>query len=840
METDSSKRQVLINIEQEMRQSYMAYAMSVIIGRALPDVRDGLKPVHRRVLYAMSELGNEWNRSYKKSARIVGDVIGKYHPHGDAAVYDTIVRMAQEFSLRYPLIDGQGNFGSIDGDPPAAMRYTEIRMTRIAGEMLADLERETVDFIANYDDTSREPVVLPAKLPNLLINGSSGIAVGMSTNIPPHNLGEVVDALLAFLAAPHLSSLDLMHYIPGPDFPTGAFLHGTAGVREAYETGKGIVQMRARTSIETDKRTGRNSIIALEIPFQVNKARLIERIAELVNDKRIEGISDLRDESDREGMRIVIELKKDAIPTIVLNQLYKMTPLQESFGVILLAIVDGRPRLLTLKDALALFLSHRREVVRRRTAFDLRKAQDRLHLLAGLKNALDNLDAVLQLIRSGQNPASVRQGLMDQFSFSEVQAQAILDMRLQRLTRLEQGKILTEHAETVALIAKLQTVLASPREIDAIIKEELLDLRARFADARRTQILSETADLSEEDLIAEEDMVVTVSHAGYVKRNAATLYRSQRRGGKGIMGATTREEDFVEHLFVPSTHSFLLFFTTIGRVYWVKVHEIPQGGRTAKGKAIVNLLPLKEREQISAFLPVREFQAGSFIVFATRKGLVKKTELMAYANPRHDGIIALALEEDDEVIGVCLTDGKQEILLSTKKGQAIRFSEEEVRPTGRGTYGVKGIALEEEDAVVSLEILSEGATLLTVSSGGYGKRSEVEEYRVQSRGGKGIITMRTTDKTGEVIGVRQVTDEDHLMLVTDSGRIIRLRMAELRIIGRNTQGVRLLNVGSDERVASLALLAEKEDEVAAEEGQVVVDETSYHTGEEPYTTKEDL
>ena len=840
METDSSKRQVLINIEQEMRQSYMDYAMSVIIGRALPDVRDGLKPVHRRVLYAMSDLANEWNRSYKKSARIVGDVIGKYHPHGDVAVYDTIVRMAQEFSLRYPLIDGQGNFGSIDGDPPAAMRYTEIRMTRVAGELLADIEKETVDFIANYDDTSREPVVLPAKLPNLLINGSSGIAVGMSTNIPPHNLGEVVDALLAFLDAPHLSSLDLMRYIPGPDFPTGAFLYGTAGVREAYETGKGIVQMRARTSIETDKRTGRNSIIGHEIPFQVNKARLIERIAELVNEKRIEGISDLRDESDRDGMRIVIELKKDAIPTIVLNQLYKMTPLQESFGVILLAIVDGRPRLLTLKDALALFLSHRREVVRRRTAFDLRKAQDRLHILAGLKNALDHLDAVLQLIRSGQNPASVRQGLMDQFSFSEAQAQAILDMRLQRLTQLEQGKILAEHAETVALIAKLQTVLASPQEIDAIIKEELLDLRARFADARRTQILSETANLSEEDLIAEEDMVVTVSHAGYIKRNAATLYRSQRRGGKGVVGATTREEDFVEHLFVSSTHSFLLFFTTIGRVYWVRVHEIPQGGRTAKGKAIVNLLPLKEREKISAFLPVRELQAGSFIVFATRKGLVKKTELMAYANPRRDGIIALALEEDDEVIGVRLTDGKQEVLLSTKKGQAIRFSEEEVRPTGRGTYGVKGITLEEGDAVVSLAILSQGATLLTVSSGGYGKRSEVEEYRVQSRGGKGIITMRTADKTGEVIGVRQVTDEDHLMLVTDSGRIIRLRMAELRIIGRNTQGVRLLNVGSDERVASLALLAEKEDEIAAEEGQVMVDETSYHTGEEPYTTKEDL
>jgi len=840
METNTSPHSIPINIEQEMRQSYMDYAMSVIIGRALPDVRDGLKPVHRRALYAMSELGNDWNRPYKKSARIVGDVIGKYHPHGDVAVYDTIVRMAQEFSLRYPLIDGQGNFGSIDGDPPAAMRYTEIRMTRIAGEMLADIERETVDFIPNYDDTSREPVVLPTKLPNLLINGSSGIAVGMSTNIPPHNLGEVVDALLTLLDNPHLSSLDLMKYIPGPDFPTGGFIYGTGGVREAYETGKGIVQMRARTSVETDKRTGKNSIIAHEIPFQVNKARLIERIAELVNEKRVEGISDLRDESDRDGMRIVIELKREAVPTVVLNQLYKMTPLQESFGVIVLAIVDGRPRLLTLKDTLTLFLAHRREVVRRRTVFDLGKAQDRLHVLDGLKIALDNLDAVLSLIRHGQDPAKVRQSLITQFSLSETQAQAILDMRLQRLTQLEQGKILTEHNETVALIAHLQAVLANPTEIDAIIKEELAGLRERFTDERRTQIISETADLSVEDLIAEEDMVVTISHDGYIKRNPATRYRSQRRGGKGVVGATTKEEDFVEHLFVSSTHAFLLFFTTVGRVYWMKVHEIPQGGRTAKGKAIVNLLPLREREKISAYLPVKDFQEGYFVVFATRKGLVKKTELMAYSNPRRDGIIALALEEDDEVIGVRLTDGKQEILLSTRNGQAIRFSEEEVRPTGRGTYGVKGITLEEGDAVVSLEILSKESTLLTVSAGGYGKRSEVDEYRVQSRGGKGIITMRTTQKTGEVISVRQVTDDDHLMLVTDSGRIIRLRMAELRVIGRNTQGVRLLNVGPEERVVSLALLAEKEDEVEAEESMVVVEEVALVADETNHTEEDDL
>lgn len=832
MEPRSDHGLVSVNIEQEMRQSYMDYAMSVIIGRALPDVRDGLKPVHRRVLYAMSELSNDWNRAYKKSARIVGDVIGKYHPHGDVAVYDTIVRMAQEFSLRYPLIDGQGNFGSIDGDPPAAMRYTEIRMTRIAGEMLADLDRGTVDFIPNYDDSTQEPVVLPAKVPNLLINGSSGIAVGMSTNIPPHNLGEVTNALVALLENPSLSNTDLRRYIPGPDFPTAGFIYGTSGIREAYETGKGIIQMRARTSIETNERSGKNTIIVNEIPFQVNKARLIERIAELVNEKRIEGISDLRDESDREGMRIVIELKRDAIPNIVVNQLYKMTPMQESFGVILLAIVDGRPKLLTLKDALTLFLKHRREVVRRRTAFDLKKAQDRLHILDGLKIALDNLDAVLQVIRQGQNPTAVRLTLMAQFSLSESQAQAILDMRLQRLTQLEQGKIIDEHNETVALINRLQEVLASAQEIDAIIKEELNDIKTRFADGRRTEIISETSDLSDEDLIAEEDMVVTVSHEGYIKRNQVTLYRSQKRGGKGVVGANTREEDFVEHLFVSSTHSFLMVFTTKGRVYWVKVHEIPQASRIARGKALVNLLPLREGERISAFLPVREFKGGNFLVFATRKGLVKKTELMSYSNPRRDGIIALALEDDDEVIGVRLTDGQQAVLLSTKSGQAIRFSEEEVRPTGRGTYGVKGITIDDNDAVVSLETINKEATLLTVSARGYGKRSDVEGYRIQSRGGKGVITMRTTDKTGEVVSMRQVKDDDHLMLVTDTGRIIRLRMAELRVIGRNTQGVRLFNTGPDERVVSLALLAEKEDEVAAEEVVVSIEEDITSTEED--------
>ncbi len=805
-------RPPFVNIEQEMRQSYMDYAMSVIIGRALPDVRDGLKPVHRRVLYAMSDLGNDWNRPYKKSARIVGDVIGKYHPHGDTAVYDTIVRMAQEFSLRYPLVDGQGNFGSIDGDPPAAMRYTEIRMTRMAAELLTDLDRDTVDFIANYDDSSQEPSVLPAKLPNLLINGSSGIAVGMSTNIPPHNLGEVVDALVALLADSTLSSGQLMQYIRGPDFPTGGFIHGVVGIREAYETGKGIVQMRARTSIEENDRTGKSSLIVEEIPFQINKARLIERIADLVNEKRIEGISDLRDESDREGMRIVIELKKDVVPDVVLNQLYKMTPMQDSFGVILLAIVDERPQLLTLRHSLVHFLNHRRDVVRRRTAFTLAKAQDRLHLLDGLKIALDNLDAVIQLIRAGENPPNVRRQLTTRFVLSEIQAQAILDMRLQRLTQLEQGKIINEHTETVSLIQQLEHILADPSEIDALIGQELQDLKTRFGDARRTEILAASADLSVEDLIAEEDMVVTISHAGYIKRTAASLYRSQRRGGRGIVAATTRDEDFVEHLFVCSTHAYLLVFTSLGRVYWIKVHEIPQAGRASKGKAIINLLPLGDGEQISAFLPVREFKDDAYVVFATRNGLIKKTDLMAYSNPRQGGIIAISVEDGDAVIGVRLTHAEQDILLSTRRGQAIRFSERDVRPMGRSTRGVKGISLEADDEVVSLAVLNPDESLLTVSSLGYGKRSSMDAYRIQSRAGKGVITIRTTDKTGEVVGVREVTDDDHLMLITDSGRVIRLRMRELRTIGRNTQGVRLFDVDPQERVVSLALLAEDEEE----------------------------
>jgi len=812
MESTLRHNKIPVNIEDEMRQSYMDYAMSVIIRRALPDARDGLKPVHRRILYAMYDLGNEWNKGYKKSARVVGDVIGKYHPHGDSAVYDAIVRMAQEFSMRYPLIDGQGNFGSVDGDPAAAMRYTEIRMARIASELLAGIDKETVEFSPNYDETLKEPRVLPARLPNLLLNGSSGIAVGMTTNIPPHNLHEIANATIALIVDPAISVLKLMQHVPGPDFPTAGFIHGKAAIREAYETGKGVLQVRARALTEVDKRTGRISIIVTEIPFQVNKARLLERIAELVNEKRIEGISDLRDESDRQGMRIVVELKRDAVPEIVLNQLYKMTPMQESFGMIMLAIVENRPRLLSLKEMLQQFVAHRHEVVTRRTIFDLRKAEDRLHILEGLKIALENLDAVIQLIRKSPNPSTAKEGLIATFALSELQAQAILDMRLQRLTGLERDKILEEYREVEAMIARLRAILADEREVSKIIVEELRELKEMYGDIRRTEIVEHVGDISIEDMIADEDMAVTISHEGYIKRNPVSLYRAQRRGGKGKIGTTTRAEDFVEHLFIASTHSYILFFTTIGKVYWIKVHEVPQAGRVARGKAIVNLLDLGPDEKISAFLPVREFRENHFVLFATKQGVVKKTDLMAYANPRPSGIIAIGLDTGDEVIDVRLTDGKQEVILTTRDGQSIRFREDEVRSMGRGAAGVKGITLESNDEVVSLEILSPGASVLTVAENGYGKRTDIAEYRVQARGGKGIITMKATDRTGCVIGVQQVTDDDNLMLVTSIGKIIRLRVADIRVIGRNTQGVRLIDIEEGERVVSLARLAEQEED----------------------------
>ena len=812
MEATLKSQKVPVYIEEEMRESFMAYAMSVIISRALPDARDGLKPVHRRVLYAMYDASNTSDKPYKKSARLVGDIMGKYHPHGDTAIYDTIVRMAQDFNLRYPLVDGQGNFGSIDGDNPAAMRYTEIRMTPLAEEMLADIEKETVDFIANYDDSLKEPAVLPSRIPNLLINGSAGIAVGMATNIPPHNLSEVIDGLVALIANSEMTVKQLMQHIPGPDFPTGGFIHGKEPIIQAYHEGKGVVQMRGKAFTETVKRTGKEQIIISEIPYMVNKKRLIEQIAELVNDKKIDGIGDLRDESDRDGMRIVIELKRDAVAEIIINQLHKHTQLQDSFGMNMLAIVDGKPKLLNLKEALKCFLDHRKEVVTRRTAYDLRKAEERLHILEGYRIALDNLDAVIALIRNSADPRIAKDGLMTNFGLSEIQAQAILDLRLQRLTGLERDKIMEEHRETVELIARLRAILADEREIYKIIVEELTEIRKKYGDERRSQIVDRSEDISIEDMIVDEDMAVTISHEGYIKRNPVTLYRAQRRGGKGKIGTTTKEEDFVEYLFIASMHSYILFFTTIGKVYWIKVHELPQASRAARGKPIVNLLNLEAGERVSAFLTVREFQEGRHIVFATKNGLIKKTELMAYANPRSSGIRAIGLEQGDEVIGVRLTDGQQEIILSTADGQSIRFKEEQVRPTGRGTFGVVGMKLDQGDKVVSMEILTLGFDILTVSEGGYGKRTEMDEYRLQSRGGKGVITMKTTEKTGRVIGVQQVTEDDQLMLVSNIGKIIRLRIKDIRVIGRNTQGVRLIEIEDGERVVSLARLAEKEEE----------------------------
>ena len=812
MEATIKPQKIPVYIEEEMRESFMAYAMSVIISRALPDVRDGLKPVHRRVLYAMYDAGNTSDKPYKKSARLVGDIMGKYHPHGDTAIYDTIVRMAQDFNLRYPLVDGQGNFGSIDGDNPAAMRYTEIRMTSLAEEMLADIEKETVDFIPNYDDSLKEPAVLPSRIPNLLINGSAGIAVGMATNIPPHNLTEVINGLVALIENPDVTIRQLMRHIPGPDFPTAGFIHGKEPIVQAYEEGKGIVQMRGKAFTETVKRTGREQIVISEIPYMVNKKRLIEQIADLVNDKKIEGVGDLRDESDREGMRIVIELKRDAVADVVINQLYKHTALQDSFGVNMLAIVDGKPKLLNLKEALKAFVDHRKEVITRRTAYDLRKAEERLHILEGFRIALDNLDAVIALIRASADPKVAKDGLMTNFSLSELQAQAILDLRLQRLTGLERNKIMEEHRETLELIAKLRAILADEKEIYKIIVTELKEIKEKYGDERRTQIVERSEEISIEDMIVDEDMAVTISHEGYIKRNPVTLYRAQRRGGKGKIGTTTKEEDFVEYLFIASMHSYILFFTTVGKVYWIKVHELPQASRAARGRPIVNLLHLEAGERVSAFLSVREFLEGRNIVFATKNGLIKKTELMAYANPRPSGIRAIGLEEGDEVIGVRLTDGNQEIILSTAEGQSIRFKEGQVRPTGRGTFGVVGMKLDADDKVVSMEMLSPGATILTVAEGGFGKRTEMDEYRLQSRGGKGIITMKTTDKTGRVIGVQQVTEEDQLMLVTNNGKIIRMRIKDIRVIGRNTQGVRLIELDEGERVVSLARLAEKEEE----------------------------
>ena len=807
---DVHSQQIPVNIEDEMRRSYMDYAMSVIIGRALPDIRDGLKPAHRRVLFAMYDLGNVWNKPYKKSARIVGDVIGKYHPHGDAAVYDTIVRMAQDFSLRYPLVDGQGNFGSLDGDPPAAMRYTEIRMAEITNELLGDIEKETVDFVPNYDGTLNEPSIMPSAIPNLLVNGSSGIAVGMATNIPPHNLKEVIDGTIALIKNPSLDVGELLKIIPGPDFPTAGIIHGREGIREAYLTGKGSLQVRGRAYIEKQIKGDKECIIITELPYQVNKARLIEKIAELSQEKKIEGITDIRDESDREGVRIVIELKRDKIAQVILNQLYQRTQLQGTFGIIMLALVDNQPRILDLRSMLNHFINFRKVVILRRTAYELKKAEHQAHILMGLQIALNNLDRIIALIRASANPAEAKGGLISQFDLSEIQAQAILDMRLQRLTALERDKILQELEEITRLIKKLKQILEKEELVREIIIEELTKISAKYGDARKTEIVEKEGEIAVEDLIIEEDMVVTVSHNGYIKRNPISLYRSQRRGGKGVTGMTTRQEDFVEHLFVASTHSHILFFTSTGKVFWQKVYELPQAGRAAMGKAIVNLLNLSPDEQLAAILAVREFAEGKYIVMATRKGLIKKTPLMAYSRPRAGGIIALSIDEDDELIAARVTDGSQAILLGSRKGKAIRFKETEVRPMGRTARGVRGMSVGDDDAIIGMEAIGEGATILTVTENGYGKRTNTPEYRIQGRGGQGIITIKTTERNGDVVGMKEVSDDDEVMLITNQGTIIRMKIKGISVIGRNTQGVRLINVEKGEKVVGVAHLAEEE------------------------------
>jgi DNA gyrase subunit A len=804
-----------LNIEDDMRQSYLDYAMSVNIGRALPDVRDGLKPVHRRILYAMFREGLLSSRRYSKCAGVVGEVLKRYHPHGDSAVYDSLVRMAQTFSMRYPLIDGQGNFGSIDGDPPAAYRYTECRLTRLAERMLADIDKDTVDFVDNFDGSQQEPEFLPAQIPNLLINGSDGIAVGMATNIPPHNLGEICNALLKLIENPDLSMEELLEIVPGPDFPTGGQLLGREVIRQAYLTGRGILTMRAKAMIETDKRSSRASIIVREIPYQINKTRLIERIADLVNEKRIEGISDLRDESDRDGMRIVIELKRDAEPKIVLNQLYKLTQMQESYGLIMLAIHEGRPRELNLREMLQEFLRHRQRVIIRRTQFELRQAEARLHVLEGLLIALRNLDAVIKLIRGSADAEAARTGLMQQFGLTQIQAQAILDLTLRRLTSLERGKIEAEHKETQETIERLRHILGDEREQMRIIAEELADIRKEFADERRTQIIEAEGDFSIEDLIVEEDVLVTVTHGGYIKRTPVSVYRTQRRGGRGKIGAGASAEDLVEHLVAVGTHDRLLFFTNAGKVYEKKAYELPEGGRASRGRSIANLLSLANDETLSAFLPVPKDIKGKYVFFATRRGLVKKTELDQFASIRGNGIIAINLEDGDKLIGVRITDGDQHIVLSTREGQAIRFKEEEVRPMGRGTYGNLGMDLETDkktgewlDEVVSIAVAREDETLLTVSERGFGKRTEAAEYRLTHRGGKGVITMNVTERTGKVVNVRQVGSDDTVVLITDHGQVIRLAAKQVRITGRNAQGVHLVKLEEGEKVRAVARLAE--------------------------------
>jgi DNA gyrase subunit A len=836
-------REVLpVNIEDELKQSYLDYAMSVIVGRALPDVRDGLKPVHRRVLFAMSELGNDWNKPYKKSARVVGDVIGKYHPHGDAAVYDTIVRMAQPFSLRYMLVDGQGNFGSVDGDAPAAMRYTEVRMARIAHELLADLDKETVDFVPNYDETEKEPSVFPTRVPNLLVNGAAGIAVGMATNIPPHNLGEVVDACVALIDDPDLTVDDLMGYLPGPDFPTGAIINGRRGIVEAYRTGRGRIYVRGRAAIETDPGTGRQTIIITELPYQVNKARLIEKIAELVKEKKLEGISELRDESDKDGMRVVIELKRGEMGEVVLNNLFAHTQLQTVFGINIVALADGQPRLLNLKDLLEAFLRHRREVVTRRTLYDLRKARDRAHILEGLAVALANIDPIIALIKAAPSPAEAKTGLMaqawapgpvlamlersgaaasrpedlaadfglqsDGYRLSETQAQAILDLRLHRLTGLEQDKIVNEYKDLLDAIQDLLGILGSTERLLEVIRGELTQIRDQYADTRRTEILESQLDLTLEDLISEEDVVVTLSHSGYAKSQPLAAYRAQRRGGKGKSATAVKDEDFVDRLLIANTHDTILCFSSVGKVYWLKVYQIPQAGRGARGRPLVNLLPLAEGERINAILPVRDYEAGYYIFMATAGGTVKKTPLTDFSRPRSSGIIAVDLVEGDRLVGVDLTDGSREVMLFSDAGKVIRFAETDVRAMGRVSRGVRGMRLPEGARIISLIIADPDGCVLTATENGYGKRTPVEEYPTYGRGGQGVISIQTSERNGAVVGAVQVNDDDEIMLISDQGTLVRTPVAGVSKLGRNTQGVTLIRLAEEEKLVGLERIAE--------------------------------
>ncbi|HEU4695228.1 MAG TPA: DNA gyrase subunit A, partial [Vicinamibacterales bacterium] len=780
-----------VNIEDEMKRSYMDYAMSVIIGRALPDVRDGLKPAHRRVLYGMRTMGLASNRAYRKCAKIVGEVMGNYHPHGDASIYDTLVRLAQDFNMRYTLVDGQGNFGSIDGDPPAAMRYTEARPEGLAEAMMSDLDKETVDFVPNYDETTEEPTVLPTTFPNLLVNGSAGIAVGMATNIPPHNMREIIDGVIAVIdnrgKSKEARTRALLLTVPGPDFPSGGFIVGRQGIFQAYTTGRGAITLRARTEIEESKKGDKVSIIVTEIPYQVNKKRLIENIAELHREKTVEGISDLRDESDRDGMRIVIELKRGEVPEVVLNNLYKHTQLQTTFGIIMLAIVGGRPRVLSLLDVIESFVEFRREVVRRRTEFELRKAEARAHILEGLKIALDHLDEVIKLIRGSKNPLEAREGLMSSFGLSQIQAQAILDMQLQRLTGLERQKIVDELADIMRTIERLRAILSSDTLLMEIVVNELKAVRERYQDDRRTEIIDESGELRIEDLIADEDVAITVTTTGYIKRTPISTYRMQRRGGKGRIGMRTREEDFVSHLFVASTHSYIMIFSDRGRAYWLKVHAVPDAGAGGKGKAIANLVSMQPGEKIAALLAVKDFpdqDDQQFVVMGTRKGVIKKTDLTSFKNPRADGIIAMGVEENDSVIAVELSDGKEQIVIGTRNGMAIRFEESDVRAMGRGAYGVRGIALRDDDEVVGMEVVRPGGTVLTVAQNGYGKRTDLEEYRLQSRGGYGVIDIQTSDRNGKVVAMVFVTDDDQVMLISQQGMMLRTRAADLRVIGR--------------------------------------------------------